>query len=371
MTNLPKRTIPISRPDIGDKEKAAVVEVMESGMLVQGPRVAAFEKDFASVVGTKHAIATSSGTTALHTSLMAHGITAGDEVITTAFTFVASVNTIVYTGATPIFADIHEDTFCIDCDHLESLITPRTKAIMPIHLYGLSCDMTRIVEIAERHGLVIVEDCAQSIGASHRGKVTGSFGTGCFSLYATKNVMSGEGGMITTDDDGIADRCRLLRGHGMRKRYYHEILGYNFRMMDLVAAIGHVQLGRLDEFTSKRRHNAAYLAKNITRVVNPTDGGDPLSHVWHQYTVRITDPVVPGEETPRDRAVRTLNEAGIGCGVFYPVPATKQEHLVAMGYDHAHIPVTDHVTEQVFSIPVHPKLSQDDLEYIVEVVNSL
>ena len=369
--------IPISKPFIGAEEKAAVMEVLDSGMLVQGPRVAQLEADFCNVIGVKHAIATSNGTTALHIALLAHGIGPGDEVITTPFTFIASANSIVYTGATPVYCDIDPETFCIDPHKIEALITPRTKAIMPVHIYGLPCDMKPIMEIAERHGLSVIEDCAQSIGAAYQGKMTGSFGTGCFSLYATKNIMTGEGGMVTTDDDQVADTLRMLRGHGMKRRYYHDILGFNFRMMDLSAAIGVVQLGRLEAFTHARRHNATYLNKHLTRVRVPVCKKDCVlsgcqlacGHVYHQYTVRVEDD--PGDGSLRDSFVARLNERGIGCGVFYPIPANRQQHMIDLGFGDADVPVAEKLSHQVFSLPVHPSLSQEDLERIVAEVNSL
>ncbi|MBK8985787.1 MAG: DegT/DnrJ/EryC1/StrS family aminotransferase [Chloroflexi bacterium] len=356
--------IPISKPFIGEAEKQAVMAVLDSGMLAQGPRTAAFEEKFAAVCGVKHAVAASSGTTALHIALLAHGIGPGDEVITTPFTFIASVNSIVYTGAKPVFVDIDPETFNINPDLLAAAITPRTKAIMPVHLYGYPCDMDAIMSIADQHGLAVIEDAAQSIGATYKGKMTGSFGTGCFSLYATKNVMSAEGGMITTNDDDIAQRCRMIRNHGMQRRYYHDMLGFNFRMTDLHAAIGLAQLDRLDEFTSKRRANAAYLNAHITSVKTPTvqEGYD---HVWHQYTVRVNG----GRN--RDEAVKQLTEAGIGTGIFYPVPANKQSHLAAMGLGGDTLPVTEQIATEVISLPVHPQLSQSDLETIVSEVNKL
>lgn len=355
--------IPISKPFIGEAEKQAVMAVLDSGMLVQGPRTAAFEEKFAAVCGVKHAVAASSGTTALHIALLAHGIGLGDEVITTPFTFIASVNSIVYTGARPVFVDIDPETFNINPDLLAAAITPRTKAIMPVHLYGYPCDMDAIMAIADKHGLAVIEDAAQSIGAAYKGKMTGSFGTGCFSLYATKNVMSAEGGMITTNDDDIAQRCRMIRNHGMQRRYYHDMLGYNFRMTDLHAAIGLAQLDRLDDFTSKRRANAAYLNAHITSVKTPTVK-EGYGHVWHQYTVRVNG------DRNRDEVVKQLTEEGIGTGIFYPIPANKQSHLIAMGLGDVSLPVTEQFAAEVFSLPVHPQLSQSDLEMIVHVVNT-
>jgi dTDP-4-amino-4,6-dideoxygalactose transaminase len=354
--------IPISKPIIGEAEKTAVLAVLDSGMLAQGPRVAEFERRFAELCQTKHAIATSSGTTALNVALLAHEIGPGDEVITTPFTFIASVNSILYTGAQAVLVDIDEETFNIDPALIEAAVTPRTKAIMPVHLYGYPCDMDPILDIAERHGLVIIEDAAQAVGARYKGRVAGSFGTACFSLYATKNVMSGEGGLITTDDDSIAETARMIRSHGMRRRYHHDMMGYNFRMSDLHAAIGVVQMDRLEESTAKRRANAAYLSAKIESVRVPMVK-DGYEHVWHQYTVRVS-----GE---RDAAVQQLNQAGVGTGIFYPIPAHKQAHLQALGYGELSLPVAEKLSQEVISLPIHPLVSQADLETIVREVNRL
>ena len=355
--------IPISKPYLGEAEKQAVMEVLDSGMLAQGPRTAKFEERFAQVCGVKHAIATTSGTTALHVALLAHDIGPGDEVITTSFTFIASVNSILFTGAKPVFVDIDEETFNLDPALSERAITPRTKAIMPVHLYGYVCDMDALQSIADKHGLVIVEDAAQAVGATYKGKAAGGFGTGVFSLYATKNVMSGEGGMVTTNDDTLADKCRLIRNHGMKRRYYHDMLGYNFRMSDLHAAIGLAQMDRLAGFTEKRRANAAYLNARIESVVTPKvkDGYD---HVWHQYTVRVDG----GRD--RDAAVKQLNDAGVGTGVFYPVPAHQQGYIRDLLGD-VSLPVAERLATEVISLPVHPQLSRADLDTIVTEVNKL
>jgi len=355
--------IPISKPYIGEAEKQAVMEVLDSGMLAQGPRTAKFEERFARVCGVKHAIATSSGTTALHIALLAHGVCAGDEVITTPFTFIASANSILFTGAKPVFVDIDPETFNLDPRLVEQAVTPQTKAIMPVHLYGYVCDMDALQAIADKHGLAIVEDACQAVGASYKDQKAGSFGTGCFSLYATKNVMSGEGGMITTNDDALAERCRMLRNHGMKRRYYHDMLGFNFRMTDLCAAIGLVQLDRLEEFTAKRRANAAYLNSNIESVITPKVK-ENYGHVWHQYTVRVNG------ERERDAAVKQLNEAGIGTGVFYPVPAHQQDYMREI-VGAVQLPVAEQLAKEVISLPVHPQLSQDDLAQIAAEVNKL
>ena len=355
--------IPISKPFIGEAEKQAVMDVLDSGMLAQGPRTAKFEERFAQVCGVKHAIATSSGTTALHLALLAHGVGPGDEVITTPFTFIASANSVLFTGAKPVFVDVDAATFNIDPSLIEAAITPKTKAIMPVHLYGYVCDMNAIQAIADKYGLAIIEDACQAVGATYHDKKAGSFGTGCFSLYATKNVMSGEGGMITTNDDGLAQKCRMLRNHGMQRRYYHDMLGFNFRMTDLCAAIGLVQLDRLDEFTAKRRTNAEYLTTRIESVITPTVK-EGYGHVWHQYTIRVDG----GRD--RDVAMKRLNDAGIGTGVFYPVPAHQQEYMREI-VGNVHLKVAEKLAKEVISLPVHPQLSQSDLDMIVAEVNKL
>ena len=340
-----------------------MIEVLESGMLVQGPRVRALEDAFARLVGVRHAIATSSGTTALHLAMLAHNLGPGDEVITTPFTFIASVNSIMYTGAKPVFADIEETTFNIDPAKLEAAITPRTRAVMPVHLYGQPCDMDEICSVARRHGLVVLEDAAQAVGATYHDRQVGSFGTAIFSLYATKNIMSGEGGVITTDDDGVADRARLLRNLGMRDRYRYETIGYNFRLTDVMAAIGVVQFQRLGEATRIRRSNAATLSAALKNVTIPVVK-EGREHVWHQYTVRLE------KGTDRAAVVKQLQEAGIGTGVFYPLGAHRFPHIREVIGD-VEMPITDRVAETVLSLPVHPLLSAGDLERIVAAVNRL
>ena len=355
--------IPVSKPYIGEEEKQAVMAVLDSGMIVQGPRVAEFEKQFAAVCGTKHAVATSSGTTALHLAMLAHGIGPGDEVITSPFTFIASVNSILYAGATPVLVDIEEDTFNIDPEAVERAITPRTKAILCVHLFGHLCDMDALQAIADKHGIVIIEDACQSVGGTYKGKVAGSFGTGTFSLYATKNVMSVEGGMITTNDDHIAEQCRLLRSHGMRRRYYYDMLGYNFRMTDIHAAVGIPQLARLQASTQKRQANAAYLSAHLNTVITPKVR-EGYEHVWHQYTIRVD------RDRDRDAAVQQLADNGVGSGVFYPVPAHQHDYMRKVVGDLS-FPITEKVSLEVLSLPVHPQLSQADLEKIVVEVNKL
>ncbi len=355
--------IPIAKPYIGSEEKAAVLEVLESGMLAQGPRTARFEERFAQLCGVKQAIATSSGTTALHIALLASGIGPGDEVITTPFTFIASTNSILFCGARPVFVDIDEETFNINPALIEKAITPRTKAILPVHLYGYLCDMDALQAIASRHGLKIIEDACQAAGAAYRGKAAGSFGVGCFSLYATKNITSGEGGMVVTDDDALAEKCRLLRNHGMQRRYYYDQLGYNFRMSDLHAAIGLAQIDRLAELTARRRANAAYLNAHLKTVITPKVKQD-YDHVWHQYTVRLSH----GRD--REAAVKQLNEAGIGTGIFYPMPVHQQSYIQEK-LGTVTLPIAEQLAKEVISLPVHPHLSQADLETIVREVNKL
>jgi dTDP-4-amino-4,6-dideoxygalactose transaminase len=357
--------IPISRPDIGQAEEEAVLEVLRSGMLAMGRKTVAFEEAWAAYCGVRHAVLMSNGTVAQEAVLHALGIGPGDEVITVSFSFNATVSVILRAGATPVFVDVREDDFCMDPAQVEAAISPRTKAIMPVHLYGLMADMEPLVEIAQRHGIVIIEDAAQAHGAAYHGKRAGQFGPAMFSLYATKNLMTGEGGFATTDDDGVADRLRLFRNHGMRVRYHHEELGTNFKPTDLAAAIGLAQLGRLDERTERRRHNAAYLSAQL--------GGDYLvptvpegrDHVWHQFVMRF-----PGE---RQAVIDGLTERGVGTLIYYPIPIHKQAYLQAYmpGAADLHLPVTNSLSDEVLAIPVHPMLSDEDLATIVGAVRAV
>ncbi len=352
--------ITIAKPYLDEAEIEAVTAVLRSGVIAEGPRVAQFEQAFAEYIGVDHAVAVNSGTAALHVALMAHGIGKGDEVITSPFSFVATANSIVYTGAKPVFADIEPDTYIISPDQVHEMITSRTKAIMPVHLYGHAADMGAIMEIAEDHNLLVIEDACQAHGATYKGKKVGSFGTGAFSFYPTKNMTTSEGGIITTDDPDIAARSRMLRAHGSKQRYLHEMIGYNFRMTDISAAIGIVQMGRLAEFTEKRRQNARKLAsglKDTKNLILPVEK-DNCSHVYHQYTIR----------TPRRDSLRdTLQEKGIGTGTYYPLCIHQQPLYKEMGYAGS-FPNSEKAAREVLSIPVHPGLSDADINTVIACI---
>ena len=353
--------IPVAKPIIGEEEKQAVMAVLDSGQLAQGKVVEEFERAFADWVGVKHAIATSNGTTALHVALLAHGIGEGDEVITSPFTFIASANSILYTGARPVFVDIEPDTYNIDPTKIEAAITERTKAIRPVALYGNPADMRTIMEIAGRHGLAVIEDAAQAHGAKAYGQAVGSFGTGCFSFYPTKNMTSGEGGMITTDDDDLADLARLLRAHGARERYRHEILAFNFRMTDIHAAIGLVQMGKIDGWNRQRKRNAARLTELLGDAVITPVTRSWADHVYHQYTIRI--------QGGRGNLPQCLVEQGIGTGVHYPIAVHQQPIYVERGFILS-LPMAEQAAAEVLSLPVHPSLTIECVNTIASAVRT-
>lgn len=357
-------TIPPARPVIGEEEIAAAVRVLRSGMVVQGPEVAAFEQEFSALVDGRHCVAVNSGTSALYLALLALDLKPGDEVIVPSFTFAASANAVRLAGATPVFADIEPDTFCLDPEAVAAAVTPRTVAIMPVHLYGHPAAMDRIMPIAEAHGLAVVEDAAQAHAAELNGKPVGSFGVaGCFSFYPTKNMHSLEGGMITTGDAELARKLRLLRNQGMEQRYQNEIVGANVRLTDVAAAIGRVQLGKLGDWTERRRANAAYLDARLTGVTTPPVA-DGAKHVYHQYTVRVRG----------DRAAfqAALAEHGVGSAAYYPTPVHRlRPYLTEEGtVGPWKLPETDRAADEVLSLPIFPSLTDADLDRIVEAVNA-
>jgi len=353
--------IPIARPQMGEEEKELVWSAMSSGGLAQGVRVRELEERFAAFVGVPHAIATSSGTTALHLALLAAGVGPGDEVITVPFTFIASATTVLFTGARPVFVDVDGETFNIDVSRIEAAITPRTRAILPVSLYGQPADLPAIAEIADRHGLALVEDAAQSHGAAIGERKSGSWGAGCFSFYPTKNMTTGEGGMVTTSDPELADRARLLREHGSRVRYHHEIVGYNFRMTDIHASIGLAQLTKLPANNARRREIAARYDRELRGVITPTVAPG-VTHVYHQYTLRVNR---------RDELVEALRERGVGTGVYYPIPVHRQRPFVELGYGELRFPVAERLCEEVVSIPVHPSLTDDEVGQVITAVNAV
>ena len=362
--------IPAARPVVGEEEIEAAVRVLRSGAVVQGPEVAAFETEFSALVAGRHCVAVNSGTSALQLTLMALGIGPGDEVVVPSFSFAATANAVRLVGADPVFADIEPDSFCLDPDAVAAAVGRRTAAIMPVHLYGHPAAMDRLVPLAERHGLAIVEDACQAHAAALNGRSVGTFGVaGCFSFYPTKNMHSLEGGMITTADEGLARTLRLLRNQGMEQRYAHEIVGANMRLTDVAAAIGRVQLGRLAIRTEQRRANAKLLDSRLTglRVPPVADG---VHHVYHQYTVRV-----PGNGRPdRDCLQKALASRGVGSAVYYPTPIHRLKAYWGRHGDQPHrwdLPQTERAAAEVLSLPVYPTLTGNELERIVNAANAL
>jgi perosamine synthetase len=361
--------IPISVVAIGPDEEALVLEVLRSGRLAQGPKVEELERRFAAAHDVEHAVAVSSGTTALVAALEALGVGPGDEVITSPLTFVATLNAILGTGATARFADVTED-FCLDVERTRALVGARTRVLLPVHLYGLPAEMPGFGELAHERGLAIVEDAAQAHGARVEGRAVGSFGVGCFSFYATKNVMCGEGGMVTTSDAGIADRLRLLRNHGMQVPYRYELPGHNYRLTDLQAAIALPQLARLRTTNDARRANAAHLTEGLRGLPGLRLPRVPAGreHVFHQYTVRVTADAA----VDRDGLVAALAERGVRAGVYYP----RLVHDHPCHRDHPRVvpgetPLAEQMAAEVVSLPVHPQLRPADLDRIVEAVTEV
>jgi dTDP-4-amino-4,6-dideoxygalactose transaminase len=354
--------IRIAQPLIGHEEREAVLAVLDSGRLAAGPVTRLLEETFArDVAGTKEAVAVSNGTAALHIALLAHGIGPGDEVITTPFTFQATANMVVAVGARPVFVDTRDDGN-IDPDLIEAAITNRTRAILPVDLYGRLCNLEAISAISQKHGLALIEDACQAHGARAGKSSAGSFGTGCFSLYATKNITTGEGGVITTNDTDLAERMRRIRSHGEIERYNSVELGFNYRLTDVAAAIGVAQLKRLAGFTERRRRNATYLTAHLRGAILPPEPVEPESHVWHLYTVRVSE--------GRDELAAWLREREIEAGVYYPRTLPSQPLYRNLGYNDDALPVARRLAQEVLSLPVHPGLSESDLDQIVTAVNT-
>lgn len=354
--------IPIARPLLGEEEEAAVLAVMRSGMLAQGPQVASFEEAFAAATGARHAVATSSGTTALYLALLAHRIGPGDEVVISPLTFIATANAVAHTGARPVFADV-DATLNLSPAAAEAAITPRTRAIVPVHLHGEPADLDAFCDIGRRHGVAIIQDACQAVGATLGERRLGVFGTAVYSLYATKNITTGEGGMVTTNDPEVAATVASLRHQAYASRpYEHSEIAYNFRMTEIQAAIGRVQLRRLEVLNEQRRANARFYDSTIHRFQTParTPGA---THVFHQYCL-LTD-----AGTDRDGVVARLHELGVGAAIHYPVPVHRQPAY----RDHAGAccPVAEASAGRIFSIPVHPALSAGDLDLVAAAVNGL
>ena len=359
--------IPITVVEFGEAEENLVLEVLRSGNIAQGPKVKQLEESFAELVGVKHAIAVNNGTTSLVASIEVLDLKPGDEVLTSPFTFVATLNAILEAGATATFADISEDDFNVSPAALACTVTERTRVLMPVHLYGQIADMDAISRLAADKSLAIVEDSAQSHGSNQNGRGAGTFGLGSFSFYATKNLTTGEGGMITTNDDVLADRLRVLRNQGMRARYHYEVAGHNYRLTDLQAAVGIPQIARYDGIVEARQRNAAYLSVGLAAIpgiVTPRQL-DGRRHVWHQYTIRVT----PESGVSRDGFVAKLGELGVGAGIYYPklvfdYDTYRNRDEVKIGS----YPVAERIVQEVVSIPVHQNLATSDLDRIIDSV---
>ncbi len=350
--------IPIAKPDVGEEEKKAVLEVMDSGMLAHGEWVRRFEGDFAEYIGTKESVATTSGTQALILALEALDVR-GKEVIVPSFTFIASATSVIRAGGIPVFADVNDETFNIDPDDIRKKINDRTAAIMPVHLYGQSADMDEIMEVSEENDIPVIEDVCQAHGALWKNKKVGSIGRiSAFSFYPTKNMTTGEGGMVTTDDPELAEKIRMMHNHGQAERYRHTELGWNFRMTNIAAAIGIQQLKKLDKNNEKREKNAKlYDELLIDHVITPFVD-KRAHHVYHQYTIRTEK---------RDEIIGEFKKEGIGFGIYYPIAIHQQEIMKKLGYA-AKLPVTERLVNEVLSLPVHPLITEEDVKKVAETI---
>jgi len=363
--------IPISKTTMGKEEVEAVNRILKRRFFTRGPEVEEFEKEFAKYLGVKYAIATNSGTSALHVASLCSGLK-GMEFITVPNTFIATSDMAMQAGGIPVFVDVEEKTYNIDVSKIEETITEKTKALIVVHLYGHPCDMDPIVEICEKHGLFLIEDCAQSHGATYKGKKTGTKGkkTGtfgdvaCFSFYPTKTMgVGGEGGMIVTNNEEIAKKARMFvnSGRGEIKDRY-EVLGYNYRMNEIQAAFGRVQLKKLDALNKRRREIAAFYAKNLDPKVVTTPVEEPYAkRIYTYYVVRSKN---------RDRLQKYLENEGIQSAVHYPIPIHLQSVYLKNGFKEGDFPVTERIVKEILTIPFFPDLTKEQLKYICETVNS-
>ncbi len=360
--------IPINVPKMGEEEIQAVIEVMKSGILTNalgaGPKVIEFEKNFAKFAGVKHAIAVNTGTAALHAALMALPLKAGDEVVLPSFTFVATAEAVVLAGGKPVFVDIDPDTYTLSPQAFKKAVTKKTKAVIPVDLYGLPADIKPIKEIAKKHNIIIVEDCAQSHGATYEGKPAGAFADlAGWSLYAAKNIGTGEGGMVTTDSDELAEKAKMVRTHGEKVKYQSQMLGTNYRMTEIQAAIGTVQLKRLPEFFAKRLHNAQRLTQklgNTAKIVFPPQPKNRTPS-WYLYTLRIKDTT----EKKRNDIIKRMREKGIGADAYYPTPINEMPYYKE-NFGVFKLPETEKAKAQVLSLPIHPGVTDEQIDLIAQ-----
>jgi len=358
--------IRLSDPIIDSRQIRAVKRVLKSGQLVQGPEVEAFENEVKDLIGVSYCVAVNSGTSALHLGMLAAGIGPGDEVIVPSFSFAATANSVVLTGATPVFADIALDDYNIDPAHVETLITPRTRAVMVVHLYGHPAKMPAFQRICEDYGLMLFEDAAQALGARIGMQSVSTWGDfSALSFYATKNISSGEGGMVATNDVALAKRVRLLRNQGQEIKYQNEIIGFNNRMSDLHAAIGRVQLSEISAWDKARQRNAEYLTSNLRGVACPLVAKD-VHHAFHQYTIRVAANL-------RDSLISHLLKGGVQSAVYYPTPIHElPSYQIHENFRHrqVNLPNTIKASKEVLSLPVQPKLSMRQIRTVVQLINS-
>lgn len=344
-----------------DEIDTAVIEALSATQFILGPNVQAFEQEAADYLGVSHAVSVASGTDALHLALVAAGVGKGDEVITTAFTFIATAEAISYVGATPVFVDINPDTFNIDLDQIEPAITDKTRAVIPVHLFGQPVDMPALITLCNKKNLLIVEDCAQSFGAHIDNKMTGSFADfGAFSFFPSKNLgCFGDGGLITTNNEKHANELRVLRNHGSRERYQHNVIGYNSRLDELQAVILRIKLKHINDYNANRRRVAQRYSNALkdTGIQAPFEDNIGL-HVYHQYTLLSEN---------RDRIMKTLQDNNIACAVYYPIALHKQD-VYLNNYPNCKLPVTDSVVNNCFSLPVYPELEDEKIDAIVDII---